>query len=122
MLQLLLGRKHRGLGPAQPDAGPTVPRAHGRRLLHRHLGGRNQTVDRRPGQHGPKLGLAGRPAIAAARLQLADILARILSHWGMVSRGYGELERGGSARGQAGQVSAALARELRAQFKIRRLR
>ena len=47
VLQLLLGRQHRRVGPAQPDARPSVPGPHRWRLVHRHERGRNETVDRR---------------------------------------------------------------------------
>lgn len=34
LLQLLLRRKHRRLGPSQPSVGPAVPGTHGRRFVH----------------------------------------------------------------------------------------
>lgn len=51
LLQLLFGREHCGVGPAQPDASAAVPGTHRRRVLHRHIRRRHQTLDRRPRQH-----------------------------------------------------------------------
>ena len=51
LLQLLQRREHRRLGYTESISAQTIPRSHGRRLLHRHIGGRVEIVDRRTGQH-----------------------------------------------------------------------
>jgi hypothetical protein len=68
------------------------------------------------------LGLAGGKAVAAARLQLADILAGVLSDGWVARRRHGEFQRGSAPRHQARQVPVASARELRVESEIRRLR
>lgn len=67
VLQLLLGRQHSRVGLAQSDIGETVPRTHGRSVVHRHLFGRFETVDRWSGQHRPLLGPQRRPTATATR-------------------------------------------------------
>lgn len=67
LLQLLFGRQHSRVGLAQSDVGETIPRAHGRSVVHRHLFGRFETVDRRPGQHRPLLGPERGPTATATR-------------------------------------------------------
>lgn len=114
VLQLLFGRQHSRVGLAQSDVGETIPRAHGRSVVHRHLFGRFKTVDRRPGQHRPLLGPERGPTVAATRFLVTDILARLLSDRRMVGSRHGELQRRSVARPQTGQIPTASARVVRA--------
>lgn len=122
LLQLLQRRQYRRVGSAESDVGQAVPGSHGRRVLHRHLRRRIETVDRRSRQHRAFLGPTRGQAAAAARFHLADILPRLLPHRRVAGRRDGELERGGASRHQVRQVSAASARLLRALAAFRLLR
>ena len=112
LLQLLQRREHRRLGYTESISAETIPRSHGRRLLHRHFCGRIEIVDRRIGQYGPLVGSEGRKTIATARLHLSDILTRLLPYRRVAGGGNGELERRSVARYETGQISAPFTRVL----------
>ena len=122
LLQLLQRREHRRLGYTESISAQTIPRSHGRRLLHRHIGGRVEIVDRRTGQHCPLMGPKGRKAIATARLHLPDILARLLPYRRVARGGNGKLERRGVTCHETGQISAPFARVLCTFVTFRYLR
>jgi len=66
LLQLLLRRKHCGLGPAQSGFSEAVPRPHRRCVMYRYFSRRHQAMDRRFGQHCAVVGPPEGFAIAAA--------------------------------------------------------
>ena len=96
LLQLLFGREHRRVGPAQSDAGASVPGPHGRRFVHRHERRRHPTVDGRTGPHGALVGSARRKTTGPARFRLADLFVGLLPGRRLARRRIGEFHRRGN--------------------------
>jgi hypothetical protein len=78
---MLQRRQHCRVGSEQQHARATVPRTHRRSFVHRHQPGWFAIVDGWSGQHREVVGSSRRTTTATARLQLADLLARLLSDW-----------------------------------------